>query len=482
MPRMLEHRWRRPRQQRAEVPPQDVRRSRRPRNSWLPHASQPCRRSAPDAQPTAAAKWILENLAAVTSASDKYPGKTEDEPAEPEASASPEGLAVRSFSLTDTGNAERFVAHHGEDIRYCHEWGKWLLWDGARWATDRRGEIDLRASQTVAAILSEALGAKGKRARGLRAHATASESASSLSAMVKIARSRPGIAVVPDDFDRDPLLFNCRNGTLDLRASALLPHARGALITKVAPVDYNPTTECPRWQSFIGDVMGGNDELVAFLQRAVGYSLTGVVKEQVLFFLHGAGANGKSTFLRTLLELFGDYGLQAAPNLLIARNADAHPTAIADLFGRRLAVCQEIEGGRSFAEATVKQLTGEDVIRARRMREDFWSFAPTHKLWLAANHKPNIHGTDHAIWRRIRLIPFTVTIPEEKRDPDLLEKLRAERAGDPALGCQRVSRLDAGRAAGAEGRGQRHGRVPRGAGFSSTSSSTSGARLIPPGQ
>ncbi len=124
--------------------------------------------------------------------------------------------------------------------------------------------------------------------------------------MVKIARSRPGIAVVPDDFDRDPSLFNCNNGTLDLRAGVLLPHHRRALITKLAPVDYDPKAECPQWLTFIGDVMGGNDELVAFLQRAVGYSLTGSVKEQVLFFLHGAGANGKSTFLRTLLELFSN--------------------------------------------------------------------------------------------------------------------------------------------------------------------------------
>ncbi|MGO8993885.1 MAG: phage/plasmid primase, P4 family [Polyangiaceae bacterium] len=384
--------------------------------------------------PVDAARWILERFASDTSAERQGDRADDDDtdrgaPVPALGTTLPVGLAGRSFSLTDTGNAERFVAHHGEDVRYCHEWKKWLIWAWARWAADRRGEIELRASQTVAAVMSEAVAAKAKEGRALRAHATASESVSSLSAMVKIARSRPGIAVVPDDFDRDPSLFNCNNGTLDLRAGVLLPHDRRALITKLAPVDYDPKAECPRWLTFIGDVMGGNDELVAFLQRAVGYSLTGSVKEQVLFFLHGAGANGKSTFLRTLLELFGDYGLQAAPDLLIARNADAHPTAIADLFGRRLAVCQEIEGGRSFAEATVKQLTGEDVIRARRMREDFWSFAPTHKLWLAANHKPNVHGTDHAIWRRIRLIPFTVTIPEERRDSDLLEKLRMERSG-----------------------------------------------------
>jgi putative DNA primase/helicase len=168
---------------------------------------------------------------------------------------------------------------------------------------------------------------------------------------------------------------------------------------------------------------------IRFLQRAVGYALTGDISEQVLFFLYGAGANGKSTFARVLLDLLGDYATQGAPDLLLAKRNESHPTEVADLLGCRLVVCQEIEAGRAFAEVTVKQLTGGDLIKARRMREDFWSFAPTHKFFVAANHKPPVRGTDHAIWRRIRLVPFTVRITDEERDPNLLEKLRAELAG-----------------------------------------------------
>lgn len=396
-----------------------------------------------DVAPLPAARWILERFAAPelkrNVAEDMEP---EDAEAFASMSSNPNpavGASAESFALTDTGNAARFIAHHGDDVRYCHDWRKWLVWARARWAADRRGEIELRASQTVSAIAAEAAQAKGKRRRTLRAHAIASESAGALTALIKIARSRPGVAVVPDELDRDPWAFNCRNGTLDLRDGLLRPHDRRALLTKLAPVDYDPAAECPTWFRFLSDVMGDNLELVSFLQRAVGYALTGSVKEQVLFFLHGSGANGKSTFLRALLELFGDYGLQTAPDLLIAKNSDAHPTAIADLFGRRLAVCQEVESGRNLAEAMVKQLTGDDVIRARHMREDFWSFAPSHKLFLAANHKPNVRGTDHAIWRRILLIPFTVTISEERRDADLLDKLRIELPGIlrwAVLGCR----------------------------------------------
>jgi P4 family phage/plasmid primase-like protien len=385
-----------------------------------------------------AARWLLARFFGEDAPSprarakdaDAEEGEAEDEPPPPEDGDLPSGFIGRDFPLTDIGNAERFVAHHGTDVRYCHEWKKWLVWDGARWALDRRAQVDLRATQTVRAIGAEAAHAKGKKKRdALRSHARDSESASSLGAMVKVARVLPGVPVVADELDVDPWRLNCRNGTIDLRTGVLHAHHRADHITKLAPVAYDAAAECPLWRKFLSDIMGRNDDLVGFLQRAVGYSLTGSVDEQVLFFLHGSGSNGKSTFLRTLLELVGDYGIQTAPDILIAKNQEGHPTEVADLFGCRLAVCQELEAGRPFAEAKVKQLTGGDIIRARRMREDFWSFKPTQKFFLAANHKPTIRGTDLAIWRRIRLIPFTVTIDGDKKDPLLLEKLRAERPG-----------------------------------------------------
>jgi P4 family phage/plasmid primase-like protien len=387
--------------------------------------------------PADAARWLLERFAG--EARDGGPrrrarAEEDDEreppPLPPSAADFPTGFIGRDFPLTDGGNAERFAAHHGDDVRHCHDWKKWLVWDGTRWAGDRRASVEHRAFQTVRAIPAEAARAPTpKRQKALRTHANASDSASAVGSMLKMARSRPELTIIADELDGDPWAFNCLNGTVDLRTGTLRAHTRTDNITKAAPIAFDPAAQCPRWTAFLSDIMGGNAELVAFLQRAVGYALTGSVDEQVLFFLHGSGSNGKSTFLRTLLELFGDYGLQTAPDLLIAKNNDAHPTAIADLFGRRVAICQEIENGRTLAEATVKQLTGGDVVRARHMREDFWSFKPTHKLFLAANHKPTVRGTDHAIWRRIRLIPFSVTIGEDAKDPQLLEKLLAERAG-----------------------------------------------------
>ncbi len=390
-------------------------------------------------EPADAARWLLETLAGEAPV-DRRPRRREraepedDEPSPPAPPPAgddfPSGFIGRDFPLTDGGNAERFAVHHGEDVRHCHDWKKWLVWDSMRWAIDRRATIEFRAFQTVRAIPSEAARSPTpKRQKALRAHATASDSASSMSAMLKVARSRPELTVVADELDQDPWAFNCSNGTIDLRQGVLRPHARLDNITKAAPVAFDATAECPTWLSFLNTIMARNADLVAFLRRAVGYSLTATIGEQVLFFLHGSGQNGKSTFCRTLLELFGDYGLQAAPDLLLTKNTEAHPTGIADLFGRRLAVCQEIEKGRMLAEATVKQLTGGDIIRARRMREDFWSFRPTHKLFLAANDKPRVRGTEFAIWRRIRLIPFTVKITDEQKDPELLDKLIAERAG-----------------------------------------------------
>jgi putative DNA primase/helicase len=209
----------------------------------------------------------------------------------------------------------------------------------------------------------------------------------------------------------------------------MVPHDRNALHTKLAAVHHDATATCPTWLWFLDWAMQGDQELVAFLKRAVGYSLTGTVSEQVLFFLHGAGENGKSTFLNVLQELLGEYGAAAESELLLATDHARHPTGLADLMGRRFVVAQELEDGRRLAEALVKQLTGGDVIKARRMRQDFFQFWPTHKLWMAANHKPGVRGTDHAIWRRIRLIPFLATVAPGQRDERLPDKLRAELPG-----------------------------------------------------
>jgi putative DNA primase/helicase len=209
--------------------------------------------------------------------------------------------------------------------------------------------------------------------------------------------------------------LNVQNGTLDLKTGELLPHRQEDLITKLAPVDYDPAADCPRWEAFLHRVMAENNDLVRFLQRAAGYALTGDVSEHALHFLYGTGRNGKGTFLETFLAILGDYATTVDANLLVAKRNDDHPTGLTDLDGRRFVATQEVEDGRRMAEALVKKLTGGDLIKARRMRENNYEFDPVHKLFLAANHKPEIRGTDEAIWSRIMLVPFEVFIPPVER-------------------------------------------------------------------
>ncbi len=234
---------------------------------------------------------------------------------------------------------------------------------------------------------------------------------------------------MPEEMDRGPGLLNCANGTLDLKTGQLREHRHGDILTKLSPVAYNPDADCEVWERFIDQIFQSNSELILFVRRLLGYCLTGDVREQILPIFWGTGANGKSTLLNAILEMMGDDYAIAARDLLLAKRGERHPTELADLFGKRLVCCVETDQGRHLAESLVKDLTGGDRIRARRIREDFWEFSPTHKVILCTNHKPVIRGTDHAIWRRVRLIPFGVTIPAAEQDKSLPNKLHAERPG-----------------------------------------------------
>ncbi|MEW6523649.1 MAG: phage/plasmid primase, P4 family [Bacillota bacterium] len=336
------------------------------------------------------------------------------------------------YRPTDYGNAERLVAAHGQDIKYCWPWRKWYIWTGARWLEDTRGEVLRRAKQIIRNMYGEATQIDDDRERReFLKFVLRSEQKDRLKAAVELAASETGIPVLPNEFDADPWLLNCANGTLDLRTGDLRPHRRQDMLTKQAPVAFDPDAKCPRWQQFLNEIMDGNDNLVRFLQRAAGLSLTGDTSEHLLLVLHGSGRNGKSTFLNTLLSVIGDYGMTTAPDLLLAKYSDRHPTELADLFGKRFVTAIESGEGRRFNEPLLKQLTGGDPVKARRMREDFWQFNPTHKLWLATNHKPQVRGTDLAIWSRIKLIPFAVQFPDgdPRQDKQLPAKLREELPG-----------------------------------------------------
>jgi P4 family phage/plasmid primase-like protien len=339
------------------------------------------------------------------------------------------GTADDEIHLTDVGNAKRLVAKHGHKLRYVWPWGKWLCWDGRRWRIDDGGHVQRLAKETVLNIYAEVAQAPDDERESLVEHARLSERAAKIAAMIDLSRSEPSIPILPNELDSDAWLLNCRNGTLDLRANKLAPHDPQQMITKLCAAEYDPSATCPQWLRFVGDITAGDEALQAYLQKAVGCSLTGDVREHVLFFLYGIGANGKSTFLNTIQEMMGaDYAMKAPPDLLMVKN-DSHPTERADLAGKRVVVCIEAAEGRRLAESLVKEMTGGDKVRARRMREDFWEFDPTHKIWLAANHKPSIRGTDEGIWRRIKLIPFTVVIPAGRQDRGLSTKLKAELPG-----------------------------------------------------
>jgi putative DNA primase/helicase len=281
----------------------------------------------------------------------------------------------------------------------------------------------------VRSMFDEIADAEDHRRTVLLKHAMKSESAASITAMAKLAESDLRIALAIEELDRDPFLFNVKNGTLDLRTGVLRPHTPSDHITKIGGCVYDEAAECPRWLAFLDRIFAGEPELVSFVQRFVGYALTGDVSEQILAFFYVPGANGKSTLLETVFATMGSYAKPGAPGLLVAKRNEEHPTSIADLRGARLVTSVEVGDGKRFDEERVKQLTGGDTIKARHMREDFFSFAPTHKIIVAANHKPEVRGTDHAIWRRIRLVPFDVTIPDEEKDPKLPAKLRGELPG-----------------------------------------------------
>lgn len=336
--------------------------------------------------------------------------------------------ADKSFNLTDLGNAERFIRMHDTNVRYCPAWKKWLIWSGSRWQIDSSLEIYRLGKETVRSIYREASEETDETTRKkIDEHARKSESQSRIAAMLSLAESEAPIA--PDALDSNPFLLACPNGTIDLSSGQLRKHDPNDYITKISPVEFNPDAQCPLWNTFLDRIFSGNTSLISFLQRAVGYSLTGSTCEEVLFFLYGTGSNGKSKFIETIRALLGDYARQTDFETFLVKNSDGVRNDVAALLGSRFVSSIETESGRRLAECLIKQLTGGDTISARKLYSEFFEFKPTFKVWFAANHKPIIRGTDWGIWRRIRLIPFSVTIPENERDRNLFEKLKNQLPG-----------------------------------------------------
>lgn len=350
--------------------------------------------------------------------------------------ASPESV---DFHLTDWGNAQRLVSQHGQDLHYLSPWGAWFIWNGQYWVKDQTGEVMRRAKQTVALLHEEATELQGDQHKALAQHAKTSETEARINAMISLSKSEPTIPLMPSQFDAHPWLLNCPNGTLDLKTGHLYQHRREDCLSKIIPVPYDPVAACPLWIQFLMRITGDNPALMSFFQRSVGYALTGDTSEQVMFLLYGTGANGKTTFLETIRAMLGSYAITADMSTFLARQGDPIRNDVARLVGARFVSAVEAERGRRLAEVLIKQLTGGDCMTARFLYHEFFEFQPTFKLFVAVNHKPVIGGADPAIWRRIRLIPFTVTIPELERDKELPTKLRTELPGILAWavqGCQ----------------------------------------------
>ena len=323
---------------------------------------------------------------------------------------------LRPPEFTDDALALRFAEANVDRLRYVAALGKWFLWDGMRWAADDT----LKARDLARRVCREA-STECNQAKTAKLIA----SAKTIGAVERLSQADRRLAATVDQWDADPFLLNTPAGILDLRSGELRKHDPQACLTKitgVAPDDTQPTTT---WRAFLARIMDGHSELIDYLQRVAGYSLTG----STLFFMYGLGANGKTTFLNAITAAAGDYHKTAPIETFTAANHDRHPTDLAGLRGARVVTAVETEEGRRWAESRIKSLTGGDKIAARFMRQDFFEYVPQFKLIVAGNHKPGLRSVDEAIRRRFNLVPFTFTIPPYERDEKLPDKLRAELPG-----------------------------------------------------
>jgi len=332
------------------------------------------------------------------------------------------------LEYTDQGNAIRFARLCGNDLRYCFEHKCWYVWDGTRWCPNETILLNL-AKQVAKNIIEESLEMRfEQRDRALNAAIHVAQRYPQES-MVSMARSEEGIAIEAKKLNNNPWLLNCLNGTLDLRTGELHEQRRADLITQQAPVVYDAKAKCPLWLKFLDEIMDGNKKMMAFLQRAVGYSLVGEVKEHVLMFLYGTGANGKTTFVNTIKAMLGDYALEAHRALLEVRTHEGSSPEIMALRYKRFVFCAETRKGRHIDESELNRLTGGGEISARDHYKGMTPYWPTHTLWVDGNYKPIVPSQMHGTWRRMKLVPFTIRIPDSKQDKDLEGKLAEELPG-----------------------------------------------------
>jgi putative DNA primase/helicase len=326
--------------------------------------------------------------------------------------------AVNAPAFSEEALALLFAEQHGGTLRYVAAWGKWLHYDGAKWQFD-----DTRRVFSLARNICREAARKANK----QSEAKAVASAKTRAAVVSLAGEDRRLAATVNQWDVDPWLLNTPDGVVELRSGKMRPHAATDYMTKITAVAADGA--CPKFRKFLQRVFDKDTALVEYVQRMLGYSLTGVTTEHALFFCHGNGGNGKGVLFNTARGIFGDYHETAAMSTFVATDREHHPTDLAKLRGARLVTSTETEEGARWAETKIKTLTGGDEISARFMRQDFFNFVPQFKLAISGNHKPVLRSVNEAIRRRMNLIPFVITIPEKERDPILTDKLKNEWPG-----------------------------------------------------
>lgn len=339
--------------------------------------------------------------------------------------------ATKSYDQNDAGRATHFADDHERQIRFVPAWSRWLVWQEHYWRTDDDGAITRLAIEHSRHLIRVAAEVTDHAVRGASVRdALKMGNVQTIEKMLELARCDARIVVRHEQLDAEPYLLGVQNGVIDLRTGRFRDGRREDLITKRAGTEYVAEARCPRWVEFLTEVLDGDEALISYLQSLVGYTLTGDVSEQIFPFLFGTGKNGKSVFTGILQQLLGDYGQRASASLLVANPNGREPiNEIARVHGARLVIGSETEEGARLAEARVKDLTGGDKITGRFLYAEAFDFYPVLKLWMFGNHKPEIRGCDDGIWRRVQLIPFTVQIPEARRDPHLPKKLAEELPG-----------------------------------------------------
>lgn len=338
---------------------------------------------------------------------------------------------TKHYDRTDTGNAHRLYDRCNGEIRYSYARKKWYYWTGKVWTLDDTGEVKKYTDLVLADMKAQAFEIDDEQEREtfLR-FVTQCGNSNRKNAMITETQHLDGIPVLPDQMDAYQEYLNCQNGIINLRNGELMPHVPEFMMSKICLSEYDVSDKKPvRWLKFLDEVCNGDQELVRYLQKCVGYSLTGSTREQCAFFLYGVGNNGKSTFLETLSDMLGNYAANAQPDTLMTKRNDSGGGAnsdIARLKSARFVTTEEPSEGVRLNEGLVKQLTGGGKVTCRFLFGDEFEYEPEFKIWIATNHKPVIRGTDVGIWRRIRLIPFEVNIPKEKVDKNLKYKLREE--------------------------------------------------------